>query len=227
MALFRSVRPRAVALALVAACAQPLTSTDATGDSGETGDTGVVDEGPAFQRVQITLKTWHLLNAGLNVELPGDLELQIGWILAYPNRPNPDDRAEIATDVDLLQKGDIKGDETIWVMNEVLATFDHYCDDPDPQIVLTLLEVDEGFDDTADKTRAGLAAAITGLGVFYPVAGVVLGIGSILEGVLAKNDDLGQGDFRLTQGSNRLSLSGRETRSVVTVDMDVLSGRCP
>ncbi|MCA9557335.1 MAG: hypothetical protein KC583_02115 [Myxococcales bacterium] len=197
------------------------------GGGGGGGDAGAEDAGPAFQRVEIVLQSWSLTNAGLKVEPPGDLELQIGWILAYPQRPTPDDRAEIATHIDLLQKGDIRGDDHIWAMNETLAVFDHYCADPDPSIVLTLLEVDEGFGDSGTKTRSALAAAATGLGIFFPATGVVLGAGLILEGLFAKNDDLGQGEFNLDPGSNRLSLSGRDTRSIVTVVVNVLDGSCP
>ncbi len=216
----------AVVLALAAGCAQPAGSGGA-GDGGAP-DGGAPDGGaPPSQRVRIDLQSWSLTNAGLNVEPPGDLELQIGWLLAYPERPTPNDRAELVTDIDLLQKGDIRGNEHIWAINETLAVFDHDCRDPDPTIVLTLLEVDEGFGDSGTKTRSALAAAATGLGIFFPATGVVIGAGLILEGLFAKNDDLGQGEFNLAPGSNRLSLSGRDTRSIVTVVVSVLEGSCP
>lgn len=213
----------ALAFTLAAGCGPPSGSGDGTDGGAGTPDAGA----PAFRRVEVVLESWSLTNAGLRVEPPGDLELQIGWILAYPERPTPDERAEIATDIDLLQKGDVRGDDHIWAMNEGLATFDHYCDDPDPTIVLTLLEVDEGFDDSGTKTRAALSGAAAGLGIFFPLTGLAIGGGLILESLFTRNDDLGQAEFNLDPGDNRLSLSGRDTRSIVTVAVNVLDGDCP
>lgn len=182
---------------------------------------------PAFQTVEVVLQSWSITDAGLNVELVGNLELQIGWAFSYPVRPIEDEPGILQSDTGILQNADAPRNETIWSMNAVLARYDEYCDDPDPQVFLSLLEVDEGFGDTGNQTRTALGVVALGIGAVYPVTGLVFEVALLAESLFARNDDVGQGAFTIEDGPNRLMLSGKDTRSIVTVRKDILSGACP
>jgi hypothetical protein len=66
-------------------------------NGGDSADAGEAVRAPSFQTVEVVLESWELHDAGLNVEPPlGDLELQIGWTLAYPVGETDEGRAVIA-----------------------------------------------------------------------------------------------------------------------------------
>lgn len=175
-------------------------------DGGDPGET--TEPAPSFQTVEIVLQSWDFSWDG-TVEVPlTDVELQVGWALAYPVRQDENQPGILQSRTGVEQKGDIPGglgdQNTIWSMNRVMATYDEYCDDPEPQLLLTLLEVDEGFDQSGTQTRAALGALAVGVGLAFPVSGAVFGSVLVLEGLFAKNDDVGQGTFTINDGSNRL-----------------------
>lgn len=208
--------------------------SDSTNDPGDANDPNDPNEpmepAPAFQSVEVVLQSWDFSWDGTVEPVLTDVELQIAWAFAYPVRPHEDEPGILENYADLLQKGDIPGglgeQNSIWSMNKVLATYDEYCDDPEPQLLLTLLEVDEGFGRTGTATRAALGALAVGVGIAFPVAGAVFGSVLVLEGLFAKNDDVGHGTFTIEDGPNRLRLSGKDTSSIVTVRKDIISGRC-
>ena len=215
-------------VALVTATSLALASCGSA--SGPDDPNDPMDPVDAFQTVEVVLQSWDFSWDGTVETVLTDVELQIGWAFAYPVRENEGEPAILETDTGVLQKGDNPGgfgrQNTIWSMNRVLATYDEYCDDPEPQLLLTLLEVDEGFDRTGTETRAALGAVAVGVGIAFPAAGAVFGSLLVLEGLFAKNDDVGQGTFSIEDGSNRLRLSGKDTSSIVTVRKDIIDGSC-
>ena len=189
-------------------------------------------EPPAFQEVEVVLETWEFYWSDANIEIAfTDLELQIGWNFAYAVRNDPSEPGLLESDSGVIQIDDVKniGNQgTVQPLKRSLARYREYCDDPSPRIFLTLLEVDEGFDRTGTETRAALGALAVAVGlVAPPVTAAVFGSILVLEGLFAKNDDVGTGEFVIEDGSNRLRLTGKNTRSTVAVRKDVLSGTCP
>lgn len=179
--------------------------------------TGPGSRAPRTRSVELRLEHWKLRDGKLNIEPLGRLELQIAWMVAAPVRPAGAERAQTEVRTGLLQRDKVSMGDSTWNMSHSLLRYTETCGDPDPSIYLGLLEVDEGFGDSGRRTRAALGAAAVGVGIAFPVAGAVFGGALVLEGLLAKNDDLGQGEFFLEDGDNDLYLSGRGSRSIVRV----------
>ncbi|MGB5811721.1 MAG: hypothetical protein WBG86_14385 [Polyangiales bacterium] len=224
----------ALASITLAACGDDMIDPNDPNDPSDPSDPmDPIDPAPAFQTVEVSLQSWDFTWDGTVEPVTTDVELQIGWVFAYPVRPEGEAPAILESSTGIFQKGDIPGgfgeQNSIVAINRELATYDEYCGDPKPQLLLTLLEVDEGFDRTGTETRAALGGVAVAAGLAFttfPVTVAVFGAGLVLEGLLAKNDDVGQGNFTLEDGSNRFMLSGRDTRSIVTVSKEVVAGSC-
>lgn len=218
----------AVASIALTACGDSASDPDDPNDPMEP-----MEPEPQFQTVEVTLQSWDFTWDGTVEIPPTDVELQIGWAIAYPVRLNGEAPAMLESNTGIYQEGDIPGgfgeENAIVAINQRMATYDEYCGDPKPQVLLQLLEVDEGFDRTGTETRAALGAVAVAAGVAFstfPLTVAVFGAGLVLEGLLANNDDVGQGSFTLEDGQNRFMLSGKDTRSVIRINKEVIDGSC-